>query len=346
MNRFLTSPLRNLLGGVAFVLAVCGLAIAGYVHAGWSFGDALYMVVITVFTVGYDEVHAVDTPDLRAITMGLIVCGCTGMIFLTGALVQFITFTQFQQVFGLKRMKNQIDQLRDHVIICGFGRIGAMVARELTAGRTRFVVLERGETRFAEARERGYLCLQGDATEESVLHQAGVTRARVLATVLPDDAANVFITLSARSLNRSLLIIARGEAPSTESKLLQAGANEVVLPAHIGAERVAERILYPGTSGLREPDRMRQMEQELRRLGLELEVVVVEAGSPFAGLTVEEIEARAERAFFVVAIERRGSPDAEKPTADTRLAPGDGVMVIGRSGRARVLGSFLAAAAG
>jgi voltage-gated potassium channel Kch len=341
MNLWLTSPVRNMAGGVAYVLVVIALAIAAYMACGWNFGDALYMVTITVFTVGYDEVRPIDTPALRAITIALIFFGCTGMIFLTGALVQLITFGQLQQLFGLQRMKSQIDRLSGHVIVCGFGRIGVMLARELRAGRAAFVVIERDEERLAEARALGYLCIHADATEEDALRQAGIERARLVATVLPNDAANVFITLSARSMNKELVIIARGEATSTETKLLQAGANEVVLPAHIGAERLAEMILYPGTTHIvRHSDRMRLMEQELHRLGLELELVIAEAGSAFVGLTVREIEERAQGAFFIVSVERQETHAAERVESQTRVQAGDGVMIIGRAGRTRALRAF------
>ena len=345
MKSWLKSPARNLIGGIIYVLMIVSLAVAGYMATGWDFSDALYMVILTVFTVGFDEVHPIDTPVLRVITIGSIVLGCTGMIFLTGALVQFITVSQLQQMLGLKRMKSQMDRLNGHIIVCGFGRIGNMLARELRAGKAQFVIVERDERRFTEARDLGYLCLQADATDEDSLQRAGIGRARLLATVLPNDAANVFITLSARSMNKELIIIARGEAPSTENKLLQAGANEVVLPAHIGAERLAELILYPGTSQIvRHSDRMRLMEQELHRLGLELEVVVAEEGSAFAGQTVAQIEEQAERAFFVVSVERQATQEAERPDGDTRIQTGDGVMIIGRGGRAKVLSGFQVAA--
>ena len=243
MFQFLSSPLRNLAAGLAFMVVVSACATAAYIHNGWDFGDALYMVVLTVYTVGYDEVRPIDTPELRAVTIALIVTGCTGMIFLTGTLIQLITASQLQQFFGSRRMQKEIEHLTDHVIICGYGRIGQMLARELQAGKADFVIVERGDGRMTAARDLGFLSLQGDATDEDVLRRAGVSRARALATVLPDDAANVFITLSARSLNRGLTIIARGEAASTESKLIQAGADRVVLPTRIGAERMAELLL-------------------------------------------------------------------------------------------------------
>ncbi len=323
-----------------FVLVVMLAAIAGYMHAGWSFSDALYMAVITVFTVGYGEVHPIGTPALRALTIGLIVLGCTGMIFVTGALVQLITAAQFQQALGFRRMHTEIEHLSDHVIVCGFGRIGQMLARELTAGRVRFVILERSPQKAADARALGYLTLQADATDEENLVRAGMSRARVLATVVPDDAANVFITLSARSLNPAATIIARGEAPSTEVKLRHAGANQVVLPAHIGAERVAELILYPdGMGAVHGAQEIERAGADLRLYGLEREVVVAEADN-FAGLTVDEAERRGDHAFFIVALERQDGGAHLRPDPATRIAAGDGVVLVGRGGRARMLASL------
>ncbi len=204
MTGLLDSPIRNLTFGVIYVMIVMTLATAGYMAAGWSFRDAIYMVVVTVYTVGYGEVRPINTPALYLITISLIVLGCTGFIFLTGALVQFITVNQLTRIMGHKRMKAQIDQLTDHVIICGFGRIGVALAQALSAARAGFVVVEQGEARANQAIEAGYLCLHGDAANEAVLHAGGVMRARVLVTALPADAVNVFITLSARALNSEL----------------------------------------------------------------------------------------------------------------------------------------------
>src|SRR4029079_11827239 len=152
-----------------FILVVIGLGTTGYVASGWSLTDAFYMVVITIFTVGYGEVRPVDTTWLRALTTGLIVLGCTGMIYMTGALVQAFTANELQRLLGTKRMKSEIDKLKNHVIVCGFGRIGNTLARELHAGKDTFVVVERSEARVAEARALQYLCIQGEATDENVL---------------------------------------------------------------------------------------------------------------------------------------------------------------------------------
>jgi voltage-gated potassium channel Kch len=337
----LASPLRNLLAGGLYMAAVMVCATVAYVAAGWSLGDAVYMVVLTVYTVGYDEVRAIDTPTLRAITMTLIVLGCTGMIFLTGALVQLITASQFQQLFGQRRMQSQIDRLSDHIIICGFGRIGRMLARQLDDGAAQFLILERSEERLAEIRGLGYTALGGNATDEAALTAAGIERARCLATVLPDDAANVFITLSARSLNRSLTIIARGEQPSTERKLLQAGANRVVMPTHIGAERIAELLLYPEADRfLHGSQHQEDFARDLRLLGLDLEVVSVGEGSPVAGRTVAAVEEESHGAFFVVGLNRRDGAIVARPDRSLVVEIGDGVIVVFRPGEAGTIDSL------
>ena len=334
-----TTPLIN---GIVYILVIMVLGTAGYLIAGWNLADAFYMVIITLFTVGYEEVHPVATPALRALTITLIVLGCTGMIYLTAAIVQFFNATQLQNLLGLKRMKNEIDHLKGHVIVCGFGRIGRLLARDLMAARAGFVIIERDESRIVHARGMDYLCVQGEATEEQTLNEAGIARARVLATVLPDDAANVFITLSARSLNKEITIIARGEAPTTEGKLLHAGANQVVLPAHIGAERIVEMILYPDSSRMiRSAEQLQGFRHNLHTLGLNLVVVTVASNSRLARLTVEEIEHRADGAFLIVALNRRDGTTVPRPDPKTRVDPGDGVVIIERSGRGGAQAVFM-----
>jgi Trk K+ transport system NAD-binding subunit len=316
-------------------------ATAGYMAVGWSFRDALYMVIVTIYTVGYEEVRPIDTPALNVITMALIVLGCTGVIFLTGALVQLITLSQLTRVIGLKRMKTQIEQLSEHVIVCGFGRIGVVLAQSLAASSAGFVILEQDEARAADAREQGHLCLHGDATNAAVLRAAGITRASVLATVLSNDAINVFITLSARSLNPTVSIIARGEETGTERMLLQAGATKVVMPTHIGAERIAELILFEESARLMDGlERTQGFQRTLRTFGVDLEVVTAAPLSAAVRMTVGAIERQAKGAFFIVQINRRDGDVYTNPPGDTVVREGDGVVLMGRGNRAEVLSSL------
>ncbi|MDE8650249.1 potassium channel family protein [Novosphingobium album (ex Liu et al. 2023)] len=333
-SRVLGSPVDNLVRSLAFVAVVFVFSTAGFVAAGWSVGDAAYMVTLTIFSVGYGEVHPIDTPWLRALAMATIVLGCTGMIVLTGALVQVFAHFQLRNLLGIDRMQSQIDRLTDHAIICGYGRIGQQLALELARSRTPYIVLDRGAARIAEAEAAGHLALAGDATDEAALKAAGIERARVLATVLPDDALNVFITLSARNLNARLEIIARGEFPSTEGKLIHAGADKVVLPTHIGAERIAEMIVYPTTARfLGESPQVRDLKRGLHEFGLEIEAVTVQERSAMAGETVGEAERRGHGAYFVVQIDRAGGHSFVHPAEDVRIEAGDTVILVIRGSR-------------
>jgi voltage-gated potassium channel Kch len=328
-------PSRNLIRGSFFMLAVWIVATLAYWKAGWSFQDALYMVTLTVFTVGYGEVRPIDTTYLHVVTMATMAFGCTGMIFLTGSLIQFMTLNSLQQLLGGRRMQAEVDKLNKHVIICGYGRIGVELAKALKDGGADLVVLEQNERRVEQAREAGHFCMQGDATNEATLQDAGIDRARALATVLPNDAANVFITLSARSLNRKIEIIARGDAVSTERKLLHAGANRVVLPTHIGAERIAGMLLFPETSRfIRDSESMRDLERNLRVLGMAVEVVVVPEDGALTDLSIEEIETRTKGAFFIVQINRRNGDPITGPDRSVQVHAGDGVVLVGRAGQA------------
>ena len=333
MNRFANSPMRNLALGVGYMVVLILAATFAYVSDGWTWSDAFYFTIITVFTVGYGETHPV-TGMLRPLTEIIIVLGWLGITFLAAAFVQFITFTQIQQLLGMRRMQTQIEKMTGHVIICGYGRIGQMLADELKAGDAEFVILELNEERAKESLARGYPTIRCDASDEETLQSVGILRARALATVVPNDAANVFITLSARNLNKKLEIIARGEAPSTKSKLLQAGANSVVEPTHIGAERIAQLILYPRSSIFTDgSERMRTLGIGLRTLGLEMEVMAVSPDSALAGATIDAIEHQAIGSLFVIAVNRKSGESITRPDPTTVIEPGDGVVVITRSGR-------------
>ena len=316
---------------LAFVAGVVLFGVVGYMVTGWSFSDAVYMVIITLFSVGYGEVRPIQAEGLREFTIVLIVLGYTSLIFLSGALVQFLLEGQIRRALGDRRMNQELKRLQKHAVICGYGRIGRMVASELKAARRPFIIVDRDTKRLAEARESGFLTLEGDAMEESVLLQAGIERAVVLATVLPSDASNVFITLSARNLHPDIVIIARGEDPATERKLLQAGANRVVLPALIGAERIAHIILFPEARELIDnAAKSRHLQDELSDLGIQMEEILLHESSPFIGQTIGQIEASHAGSMMVVAIHRKDGGTLLKPDRETLLGAGDGVVAVCR----------------
>ncbi len=198
------------------------------------------MVVITIFGVGFGEVRPIDEPWLKYFTMAVIFVGCSSLIYVIGGIVQMITEGEVARIMGTRIRSKEIDQLHDHTIICGYGRVGQMLAIELADQGHPMIILDRDPERVQQAIRNGFLAVAGDASDDTVLSQVGIFRARTLATVLPDDAINVFITLSARDLCESINIIARAECPSTERKLLRGGATSVVMPAAIGAIRIAQ----------------------------------------------------------------------------------------------------------
>jgi len=327
----MTYPTRNLIYGLCFMAVIMMLGVIGYLLAGWNLSDSVYMVVISIFTVGYGEVRPIQEEGLRELTMGVIALGCFSVIFVSGAFVQVLLEGQIRRALGDRRMSAELKKLNNHAIICGYGRIGRMVAADLKAGQRSFLVVDKDTRRLEAAREAGCLTLEGEATEETVLMEAGVTRAAVLATVLPSDASNVFITLSARDLNPGLTIIARGEDPATERKLLQAGANRVVLPAHIGAERISHLILFPAAAELiDDAEKSHHLQEELGDLGLELEEAVLPKYSPFAGKTIGELESMHAGAVIVVAVHRKGGGTELRPSRELILAAGDGVVAVSR----------------
>lgn len=335
----LSGPRTNLLYAALFVLVVLTVFTIGYRLAGWSWSDSLYMVVITAFSVGFGEVHPVADHGLRLWTMALIVLGCTGVIFITGTLVQWLTESQINLAIGVKSMEGAIGKLKNHAIVCGFGRLGRVLASQLEHGGMPFVIIDQSAERVAEARELGWLTLHGEATDEAILRTAGLEHARVLATVLPNDAANVFITLSARDMNPTIQIIARGEVPSTERKLRQAGADRVVLPAHIGADRIAHLILHPNARELLGGTTKAAIdfEHHLTELGLDLEEIEISHASPWLNRAIGDVERELAGRLLAVAILRKQGGTELNPDRAATLHLGDALVVLRRGERTSAL---------
>jgi voltage-gated potassium channel len=191
------SSLKRILIGASFFGLTLICAVIGYIMAGWNLLDAIYMVVITVFGVGYGEVLPVNTPHLKIFTMLVIIAGTSSAVYIVGSFIQMITEGEINRALGARRMTREIETLSQHVIICGFGRMGQILARRLADDRHPFVVIDNNHDRTTQAESMGYLVRLGSATDEDILQAAGITRARCLATVLPDDAINIFITLTA-----------------------------------------------------------------------------------------------------------------------------------------------------
>lgn len=318
--------------GASLFLAICITATAGYMAHGWRLDDSIYMVVITIFGVGYGEVQPVQSPALRALTIMVIIAGYGAVIYTVGGFMQMLVDGELQKALGARRMSMEIDRLDGHTIICGVGRMGSILARELAASGKPFVVVDTDERRLHAAQELGYLFINGDATDEHVLEQAGIKRANVLATVLSEDATNVFVAVTARGMNPELMIIARGENPRTEKKLIGCGANKVVLPTAIGAKKLAQMIIRPSAENMLEQMTAQgDMTDDLSRIGLRFEELLVAEGSPLADKTISSIELKSNHGFLIVGLRRASGETILNPPGETVLSVGDVVIVLGHT---------------
>lgn len=327
------SSLRRVQVGAIFFVGTLLLAVSGYTLLGCAPLLAVYMVIITVFGVGYGETCPVETPTQRLFTIFVIIAGYASAAYTVGGLLQMIAEGEIKQVLEQRRKTRDIASLQQHTIICGYGRIGQVMARKLASLQERFVIIDHNLERLADAEEEGYQVCQGDASDEQVLIAAGITRAKVLATVLPNDATNVFITLTARGLNPGLMIVARGELPSTEKKLLLAGADHVVLPASISGLRMANLITHPNTIEFldQSEDRLR-LNELLAQIDVQVDELNIPPNSPLVGGTIADIEVRGKGTFIVVALRKRDGEILTHPDHTVVLDAGDTVIVLGHRG--------------
>ena len=326
----ISSPIRRMVTGVALFLFVCLVAVAGYLAAGWRLDDAIYMVVITIFGVGYGEVQPIESPSLRALTITVIIAGYGAVIYTIGGFMQMLIDGELNRAMGARRMTRDIDRLAGHTIICGIGRLGNILAKELHAQQMPFVAIDTDPDRLRDASKRGYLVIEGDATEDDVLEQAGIRRAATVASVLSLDATNVFVTITARELNPEVEIIARGEHPRTERKLLGCGADQVVLPTAIGAQKIAQMITRPTAERiLNQIQSQSALLDDLDQIGLQFSELAVGPGSDLVDAALTEIELRGNHGFLIVGVRRADGTMQLNPSPDLVLHCDDVVIVLG-----------------
>jgi voltage-gated potassium channel len=318
-------PLLHLRIGLMLLATIIIVGVAVYRMAGWSLIESIYMVAMIVSTVGMEEVRDLSSsPGLQFFTTGLIVVGVSTALYIIGAFVQMMTQGEINRALGLQRVSREIRRLGDHVILCGFGRMGEILAGQLRQRSRSLVVVENDPERIAEAMEHGYLTVNDNATEEDALESAGVRRAATLVTTLPHDADNVFITLTARNLNPKLHIIARAESQPTEKKLAQAGADRVVMPAATGAMRMAAMITRPSMVELIELVAGRETAE------VEVDELILPPECGLVGRTVGESHIRSRNGLLIVAVRRGNNQLLFAPGADMSFEAGDRVLVIGR----------------
>lgn len=322
-------PLRRILVGFGILLLIIFTAVFGYVLSGWSWIDALYMVVITISGVGYGEVRPVETQTLRWLTITLIVLGYAAAIYTVGGFAQLVIDGELRRVLGVRRMNKEIDRLTNHVVICGFGRMGRQLAQSLAGRGKPLVVIDQSASRIAQAREYGCLAIEGNATEEATLKAAGIERAQTLTTVLSDDVANLFITITAHDMNPGLEILARAEQPSTTKKLRQVGASKVILPASIGADRLANMILRPSAETLlQQAELPTGLNDDLASIGLRLDELELQPGSSLIGGSIGDLKIHGESPFLIVALRKADGEVKLDPPANQALSQGDCVVIL------------------
>jgi len=289
---------------------------------GWPLFDALYMTVITLATVGFKEVHDLS-PEGKAFTITLIIFGVGVITYAAGSVIQFMVDGQLGQLVGRRKMGKQIDRLKDHYIICGFGRIGQMICKEFQARPVQFVVVEKNPHLCERLAREGILFVQGNATDDDSLLAAGIGQARGLITAVTSDTDNVYITLTARGLNPHLFILARAGEEGAEVKLMRAGASKVISPYTIGATRMAHAILRPSVVDFIELATTRE------NLALQIEEIEVAPVSALVGQTLVSSGIRQTMGIIIVAIKQPDGHMLFNPAPGTAIAAGSVLIILG-----------------
>jgi voltage-gated potassium channel len=319
---------RHAVTGISLALVLLAMifvgGVAGYiVIEGWSFWDAFYMTVITVTTVGYREVHPMSrTGELF-----------TSLLLLVGVGTAFYTFTLaativveggLQKRLGRRRVTRMIDELEQHFIVCGFGRIGTVIADEFTQQQIPFVLVERDPARVQEALERGMLVVEADASHEDTLRKLHIERARGLVAAVGTDAENVYAVLTARVLAPTLFIVGRAETEDAERKLRRAGADRVVSPYAIGAQQMAQTALRPAVVDFV------KLATQAGNLDLAMEQIVVTVSSQLVGMSLITSNLRQRFGVIVVGIQRASGKMEFNPSPEAVIQDGDQLVVLGR----------------
>jgi voltage-gated potassium channel len=325
--------LRNLRFLLTALLCVVLVGTAGFHYIEhWSWFDGFYMVLTTLTTIGYGEVHPLSQVG-RYFNVVIILAGVVLVFLILGALGQALLELEFNNLFGRRRMQREIERLHGHYIICGAGRVGRAVARQLESNPAPFIILESNEAKAAKIREEtGWLIVHADATLESQLRVARIEQAAGLVAATSTDASNIFVVLTARSLNPKLKIISRASEEEAEKHMRTAGADQVISPYSFAGYRIAQAFLRPHVTNFLELALLRSSE-----LGLEVEELRIHPSSIYVGQGLRASRIRHDLGVIVLAIQREGEEMKYGPEADAKLCAGDHLVVMGEPSRLRKL---------
>ena len=287
----------------------------------FSFAQAFYLTVQTITTVGYGDVEVHTEAGHRFLVL-LMMVGVGVMLYFTGLMMAFLVEGQLAGVYGRRKMNRKIGQLKEHIIVCGAGRVGRQVLNRLRKEGFPFVVIEQQEDLITELIEEGFLVIHSDATQDETLKKAGIDKAKGLITALPEDSLNVFVTLTAKGLNPGIQVVARMDKLESEKKLLRAGADKVISPAVLGGWRMAMSILKPIS--------MEYLETVIHDHNIEMEMVElrVDEGSCLVGKTLSTSGIKQQTGAMILAI-LRDTQVISNPDAKEEIWQGDLLIVLG-----------------
>lgn len=288
----------------------------------WSLFDSLYMTVTTLSTVGYQEVHPLSAPG-RVFTMLLLLGGVATLVYASSEIVRAVVSGELRSAREKRQMEQDLALMRDHMVVCGYGRMGRYVCKEFEAQALPFVVLDREGPALEEFQPAHGLALHGDATNDELLKRAGVDRARALITVVASDADNLYITMTARLMSDRLFIVARAESELAEQKLIRAGANRVVSPYVIGGRSVAQAVLRPAVLDFID------LATRTEHLELQIEEAQIAPASALAGASLRDSRLRQDRGVIIVAIKKASGAFVYNPPGDAVIEAGDTLITLG-----------------
>ena len=309
---------------------------SGYILIeGWSAWDAFYMTVTTVATVGFREVHPLSQAG-QVFTVLLIVCGVGTAFYTATLLAATIVEGGLHRRFERRRITSMLEDLHEHFILCGYGRIGSIIAVELERQHVPFVIVERDPERVRTILERGWIAVEADASREEVLERVGIHRARGLIAAVGTDAENVYTVLTARVMRPDLFVIARVESDDAERKLRRAGADRVISPYHIGAAHMVQTALRPAVVDFV------QLATGSGHLDLSMEQVRVPVPSPIVGKSLVESGIRQKFGVIIVAIKRADNAMEFNPPPEAVIRGGDELVVLGGPASVKALEEMIA----